>query len=81
MAPHRAGVAGHRVCDRLTAIRPISILIATISCGVAPASASAVEVALRTPCAEQCGRFAWRGSQYRLCLFSGFATRRRVRIS
>jgi hypothetical protein len=31
MAPHRAGVAGHRACDRLTAIRPISILIATIS--------------------------------------------------
>lgn len=29
-----------------------------ISCGVAPASASAVEVALRMPCAEQCGRSA-----------------------
>jgi hypothetical protein len=25
MAPHRAGMAGHRVCDRLTAIPPIRI--------------------------------------------------------
>ena len=31
-----------------------------ISCGVAPDSASAAEVALRTPCAEQCGKFACR---------------------
>src|SRR5260370_40650021 len=30
--------------------------MAMISCGVAPDSASTVDVALRTPCAEQCGR-------------------------